>query len=65
MICPERERLAQEYLRCVDCLRDAVLGLKDLHGADFERVYEASEKQRVAAKKSRIALDHHRAEHCC
>jgi hypothetical protein len=65
MICVERERLAEEYRAGVDRFRVAVSALKNLHGAEFDRAYETSEKHRVAVEKAWIALGLHRTEHRC
>jgi hypothetical protein len=64
-ICTERERLAEEYRACVDRFRVAVSALKNLFGAEFDRAYETSGKQRIVLEKARIALDQHRVEHRC
>ena len=45
--------------------RVAVSALKNLHGGDFDRAYETSEKQRVAVEKARITLAEHRVAHRC
>ncbi len=63
--CGERNRLGEEYDSCVNRFRVAVPALKHLLGADFDRAYQTSEKQRVAVEKARLALDRHRAEHRC
>ena len=65
MICPERERLAHEYHIYAERFRDAVLALKDLHGVQFDRVYEQSELHRAALEKARRALEKHQADHHC
>ena len=65
LICAERNRLEEEYDSCVDRFRVAVSALKHLHGAEFDRAYETSEKHRVAVEKARIALARHRLEHRC
>jgi len=65
LICGERNRLAEEYDACVDRFRVAVSALKQLHGAEFDRSYETSEKRRIAVEKARIALAQHRGEHRC
>jgi hypothetical protein len=65
LICSERNRLVEEYDACVDRFRVAVSALKNLHGAEFDRAYEISEKHRVAVGKSRLALSLHRTEHRC
>jgi hypothetical protein len=54
-----------EHRTCVDRFRLAVFALKNLLGADFDRVYETSEKHRIALEKARIALNQHRVEHRC
>jgi len=63
LICAERNRLAEEYDSCVNRFRVAVSALKNLLGAEFDRAYETSEKQRIAVERARLALDRHRAEH--
>jgi hypothetical protein len=65
LICAERNRRAEEYDSCVNRFRVAVSALKHLHGGDFDRAYETSEKQRVAVEKARLTLDRHRSEHGC
>jgi hypothetical protein len=65
LICAERNRLAEEYDTCVNHFRLAVSAFKNLLGAEFDRAYETSEKQRIAVEKARLALDRHRAEHRC
>jgi len=65
LICAERNRLAEEYDACVDRFRVAVSAFKHLLGAEFDRAYETSEKQRVGAEKARLALDRHRSDHRC
>jgi hypothetical protein len=65
LTCADRNRLAEEYDACIDRFRVAVSALKHLLGADFDRAYQTSEKQRVAVEKARLALDRHRAEHRC
>ena len=53
-------------LPCVrGALSSAVSALKNLHGGDFDRAHETSEKQRVAVEKARLVLGRHRAEHRC
>ena len=64
-ICAERERLAEEYRGGVDRFRIAVFALKYLLGAEFDRAYETSEKNRIAVEKARLALSQHRTEHRC
>jgi len=64
-ICAEREKLAEEYRAYVDRFRIAVSALKNLLGAEFDRAYEISEKQRIAVEKARISLARHRVEHRC
>jgi hypothetical protein len=65
LICAERNRLAEECDSCVNRFRVAVSALKNLHGGDFDRAYETSEKQRVAVEKARITLAEHRVAHRC
>ena len=57
--------MAEDYHACVERFRVAVSALKNLLGAEFDRAYETSEKQRVAVEKARLVLGRHRAEHRC
>ena len=63
--CTERERLIEQYRSRVERFRDAVLALKALPGAAFDRVYRCSEFRRVAVEEARIALENHRQGHQC
>jgi len=63
--CTERERLIEQYRSRVERFRDAVLALKALRGAAFDRVYRCSEFRRVAVEEARIALEKHRQGHHC
>ena len=63
--CTERERLIEQYRSRVERFRDAVLALKALRGAAFDRVYRYSEFRRTAVEEARIALEKHRQGHHC
>jgi hypothetical protein len=65
MICPERERLAKDYQIRVEAFRDAVFGLKDLHGPDFAKGQRRCDTLHLNAQSARLALEDHRKSHLC
>ena len=63
--CTERERLSEQYRSRVERFRDAVVALKALRGAAFDRVYQCCEFRRVGVEEARVALEKHRRDHQC
>jgi hypothetical protein len=65
MVCPERERLADEYRVAIDAFRDSVYALKHLHGFEFDQAYKTTEDRRIDLENARTVFNQHLADHGC
>jgi hypothetical protein len=64
-VCPERAILESRFHADVRVYRDAIDRLDACPPKDFEVVYEAAERARLAFENARFALNRHIAEHGC
>ena len=64
-MCPERQRLLDEYESAVRAFATAVRHLEGKQGADFDRANRALDSLQTETRNARNNLDRHRKEHGC
>lgn len=65
MVCPERERLLEQYRVAVDHYATAVQALRQLEGERFLARYWEVDEARERCDRMRRAIDEHRRQHGC
>lgn len=64
-MCSTRSALQQQHEAAVVAYRHASLRMKQVRGAEFERVWRLAEQRRAALERTRQALLRHDQEHPC